>query len=471
MRGKLLTAIFALALAAMLAMSGALYSAAAGFTLSGETLLGSRDEAGPFALEYSLLLGGHGEAGGRYFPASGEGEGYSPGWSYFRRSLSKEDAEPSLQPFMPRLHYTLSIPRDGSFPEGEPEWARRLYSELLSDWSGLSARIERPAEDYLEALPLAFDGSGVYTADGSLGMYSYHDSFLFDCAEGFTISALLSSGPGGYQLTINTSGGGSLGYTSSCAEADGDLYLLLTDFRWGGHGQKAETLSPELLPGGGWGIFRIPCSPGDEGGLEADLSAAERVLALPEGYEGLISAGEAGELLMLGLEGGEYALRVLDTASGALSEPVSLAEARADEFGSGAEIFYSGGLLAAVDNGTLIAALREDGSFRPFMSCGTDALPVSGRVMEGAAGPAYFVYDRRFAFDGGRLAMLEAGLYADAYAEPDGYGFLKERSFMRLTVFGGGGAVCCEWLDAGLPPPSLPDNGVETRLALSAGQS
>ena len=35
--------------------------------------------------------------------------------------------------------------------------------------------------------------------------------------------------------------------------------------------------------------------------------------------------------------------------------------------------------------------------------------------------------------------MLEAGLYADAYAEPDGYGFLKEQSFMRLTVFGGGG--------------------------------
>ena len=74
MRGKLLTGLFALALAAMLAMSGALYSAAAGFSLSGETLLGSRDEAGPFALEYSLLLGGHGEAGGRYFPASGEGE-------------------------------------------------------------------------------------------------------------------------------------------------------------------------------------------------------------------------------------------------------------------------------------------------------------------------------------------------------------------------------------------------------------
>ncbi|HIT29462.1 MAG TPA: hypothetical protein IAC26_01330, partial [Candidatus Scatomorpha stercoravium] len=178
MRGKLLTAIFALALAAMLAMSGALYSAAAGFTLSGETLLGSRDEAGPFALEYSVLLGGHGEAGGRYFPASGEGEGYSPGWSYFRRSLREEDAEPSLRPLIPRLHYTLSLPRDGSFPEGEPEWARRLYSELLSDWNGLSARIERPAEDYLEALPLAFDGSGVYTADGSLGMYSYHDSFL-----------------------------------------------------------------------------------------------------------------------------------------------------------------------------------------------------------------------------------------------------------------------------------------------------
>ena len=89
------------------------------------------------------------------------------------------------------------------------------------------------------------------------------------------------------------------------------------------------------------------------------------MLALPEGYEGLISAGEAGELLMLGLEGGEYTLRVLDTASGALSEPVSLAEARTDELGSGTEIFYSDGLFAAVDNGTLIAALREDGFFPP----------------------------------------------------------------------------------------------------------
>ena len=226
-------------------------------------------------------------------------------------------------------------------------------------------------------------------------------------------------------------------------------------------GADGEPLDGSSLPGGSWGVWRIPCEvTGSDSGerwwagrvrLSANLDAVELVSPIGTGVDAvkLCLSYDGTKLLLLTAESGTLYLTVIDTATGENLQRLALAQEE--------ELCPDGGLAQAVQRfvqysgagsevllteGRALVLAGQGGEYSLAMSAGLTALPVPECYSEDAGGSTYLWDYGAMVSDGKRLLVLEHVGAQDAASGTDGDGTVAE----RLSVFGPGGLEYCEWL-------------------------
>ena len=202
--------------------------------------------------------------------------------------------------------------------------------------------------------------------------------------------------------------GDGISASSSCfATPCGWMYLSFDAWdRGAGSGRR---LDPAGLPGGSWGLWRVPFEPRTElagrwwasGGYDAvcpDPSRVENVLPLPDDYaalDALVSYDGLSVYCAVLHSDSSLELAVLDAGSGEALRRIWLAGS--GEAGDGCRV-YGGEGWAAVCSGGACWALEDGGAE-------TLELDMAALLPEGAAGLAGRLPDR-LCYSGGKLAAL-----------------------------------------------------------------
>ena len=228
----------------------------------------------------------------------GGGQSTESGWStetvplYPPRSLERNSGLTLRQWGFGLLNLDLNV-----LPYMHPA-ERAIYDDF--EWqakaaSGLSAEGRVLLNDYTDTLPLAlgtrgdvdikeresyFVPGGAYFpvplpgevwADVSICLREENDYFELSAPQLDDITCIYSSAVGDSEV-----------YFAAQMSLDGEL------------------LDSSLLPGGSWGVWRIPCTEGEDGGLAADPGAVESVFTLAEPVQDMaLYLSRGGEELML----------------------------------------------------------------------------------------------------------------------------------------------------------------------------
>ena len=355
-----------------------------------------------------------------------------------------------------------------TWPAEMPDWARSIYDSMaerhLSD--GETEQEMVPASVVSDRLEIDIDvGFGTRT----LG------SFCIPMPEDAMLSAARTMGIE-ERFTVFLDDNGLDNVSGRCVYApDGCIYLVLNVIGSGG-----ERPSAELLPGGDWGVWRVPINEADwssgrlmSGALRLDL--AELVYSLGgSGWEdaALGLSEDSGELLLYTKEDGALWLTAIERESSCAKQRLLLldAGAMAEKFTYVSDLsspmmkVLSCGDLAVLVNGygEFCAAGLSGGVWRPLLAGGVDDLLVPDFASRGENGALlreytyytyYFNSMQDFKWDGEYLAILtrlrldvRGGLECDW--EP----------YVCLSVYEpGGGCVYASWIKE----PVLPELEVE----------
>ena len=143
--------------------------------------------------------------------------------------------------------------------------------------------------------------------------------------EGLTLRVDCVQNPANDTIQLNFSIPGLEEHCASVYAPSGGLYFSF-DMR-----SEGERLSGELLPGGGWGVWRVRCTP--ESGADTsserwwmsedidytcEPDTLERVCAFSGDWElhALRLSGDGGRVLLTGVRDGALSLRALDAVTG-----------------------------------------------------------------------------------------------------------------------------------------------------------
>ncbi len=358
-----------------------------------------------------------------------------------------------------------------SEPAEMPDWARGIYDSMaerhLSD--GETEQETVPAGVMSDRLEINID---VGLAARTVG------SFCIPMPEDATLSADRTMDIE-ERFTVSLDDNGLDNVSGCCVYApDGCIYLALNVIGSGG-----ERPSAELLPGGDWGVWRVPVNEADwsggrlTGALRLDL--AELVYSLGgSGWEdaALGLSEDSGELLLYTKEAGALWLTAIERESGRVKQRLLLLDsgAMAEKFTYVSDLsspmmkVLSRGDLAVLVNsyGEFCAAVMSGGVWHPLLADGVDDLPVPDFASRGEDGALlreytyytyYFNCMQDFKWDGEYLAVLtrlrldvRGGLECDW--EP----------YVCLSVYEpGGGCVYAGWIKE----PVLPELEVEYGFA------
>ena len=446
-RGRALLIIFLLALAIGSAAFGFMTERRGNYGLRGEVLCGERSAAEGFRLNHSALLTEPGSYNSAhlvwdvdYVPAAGAGETES------RWSMEPVEHDPGigrdiLRLGAPGVNIDISWTGRGGPPDSLPDWILAIIDDLLAMQRREGAAVEAALRlrDYTDVLPLSFESDALDTAEAYLG------AFAVETPESYMVRALLENDMTGGRLSIGPDSY-SLSYSCDAVLAGGDVYLCLDYYSYSGSSNSGtpEGVSPEHMPGGSWGVYRIPCESGEDGALKPDFSRAENVYPLTEhGSEGMSMAvsPDGGELLLAFAEDdGSLTLKAVSLPGGEVKQSLCLAGPGG---GNRVEAFAAGDGWAAVKTADYAAcAVTEEGAYRALPAAPLDAVPTPADIrvyetLNGDVRPDMQVENVEFAMSGGRLAMLETGYYFDA-AE-------QIHDFARLSVFSAGELAYCEF--------------------------
>ena len=281
------------------------------YTLTGEVLAGERAAASGFGVKLSATMRAHIAWELDYSAANGGCETRS-GWVLDRThpadleqsSETWRDDDPltASGELVEYIEWDSATAFEAEF-DGKPEM-RALAEELrarLSDEEPL-VRLSFPLSDYYDFVPLNFDAGELAVSGGVSAAEVFRVPVPEDARLGAYVHHTGMYKFGTYIKGISVRSESVLG-------SDGYLYFV-PDVR----DENGEPLSGELLPGGGWGVYRIPCD-----GESIDFSRAENIFPLPEGWEsaGLELSADGGTLFVLiDMKGGlDLALLDLDTLS------------------------------------------------------------------------------------------------------------------------------------------------------------
>lgn len=438
-KGYAFAALSALALVLLALASVLLRLELDKYTLTGEVLAGERAAASGFGVKLSATMRAHIAWELDYSAANGECETRS-GWELDRThpadleqsSETWRDDDPltASGELVEYIEWDSAAAFEAEF-DGKPEM-RALAEELRARLSGAEplVRVSFPLSDYYDFVPLNFDAGELAVSGG------------VSAAEVFRVPAPEDARLGAYvhhtgMYKFGTYIKGISVRSESVLGSDGYLYFVpdVSD-------RLGKPLSGELLPGGDWGVYRIPCD-----GESIDFSRAENIFPLPEGWEtaGLELSADGGTLFVLiDMKGGlDMALLDLDTLSVTQTMRVLPASEMAAGFDKVQRDVSSDGIAFAWRN--YAAGCSFDGERCEEVYSGSTRF-------EGL--PERFA-DARFhgqgdvmdiACSGGRLAVLRRiNVSPDEMPNSD----YLERPYL-LLIYGEDGLECADWLSTQL---------------------
>ena len=194
-----------------------------------------------------------------------------------------------------------------------------------------------------------------------------------------------------------------------------------------------------MLPGGGWGVWRVPCE-GEGEERSPDFARAELVVPMDWGWEGacLGLSDDGGELLVFTTEGRELWLNAY-SLEGEPGSRVRLSDGWEYYNIDGLEVL-TGQDCAGIDCvGAFCAAVKSGGEWRAAAALELDTLPGGGEEYTSWYG------EPEITSRGGRLALLVEG---NLLLPGEGYsGRIRIR---RLCVFEDGSLTSCELIHSQL---------------------
>ena len=310
--------------------TAALAAAQHGYAPEAELPSGEREAAEGFGLEIETVLGGRLVWRQDYDAGSGALSSSSR-WSFREVPISHGRSYPVVG-----LDFTAGFAFGGSF-DVEPEDAvsRRLADYLEEAWDGSEYfETEIDLSDFAERYDPEISFGNITDRDGRGIRSPYGDKFSVEVPEGSYYRAVVFGG-GEWYISPHSGSGRCSAASSSVFTPEGSLFF--TADVTNSAGERADGSS---LPGGGWGVWRIPCEAEDAEKLAGvdrwwltesfhavcDETALENVFLLPEGcgdFEILLSY-DGTRLFVISAEGGALALRVLSAADGALMQSLTL---------------------------------------------------------------------------------------------------------------------------------------------------
>ena len=366
LKAGIFLAIFALAAGFGLAAGAALSSEADKAHFAGELLSGSREAAG-FTLTLDAVFEEHLVLSETYDASSGEGSSRGARRNPEPMRLHEDSAEPALE--YPSLFLTLNYYWDFGEPlPGELPAALVDEVEALIAEGGGERRLS--LSDFTDRAPLCFQTRNIAREPDSAAAYglaSGGERFALPAPEDAELELSLHVNTKSYSLFVSVEGP-AVDAVSNSVYTGGGLYLLLADaaFFTGG---DYEPVSPELLPGDAFGIYRVPCEAGEDG-FAVDLGAAENIFPLARCSAAALLAGPEDGLLLASLEEGALYLTAIDPDTGRAAQRLKLAEGL-EAPGQGRRLFtawdcgFSDGLSARSSGSATSSRAVKTGDLSP----------------------------------------------------------------------------------------------------------
>lgn len=376
--------------------------------LRGELLLGDRADAAGVAVRERTVLSGH-MAWSAQYSAGDAAVSAQNAWTISDAAAAPSPA-PGLGTYSEPFGASWEIRGEEDVPGGTAE---EIYA-ALTDLGAESAVFS--LDSFTDSVPLPLTFTNCLDAAAETAMReALAGRFRVPAADGMDVIASCVNHGQYCRFSIRPADSTVMAfrvYADSVYAPDGYLYFTLDA------AMDGERPDGSLLPGGGWGIWRVQCTPAPGTDTSAPGWWNEDVRAVPDmaTLEAVFTPGQDWDGASLGLSGdGEYVLlttreadgiwlSVLDAASGARLRRSVLfpAGSGADELpscssGPGWAVFRSGDLAAALTQSgpDFTEALRtetgDSALYAPFSRLG-------GHVLPGAeAGCAYH---------GGRVWLL-----------------------------------------------------------------
>lgn len=428
--------------------------------ISGEALCGDAAAAEGFTVNLDAVLGGHVVWASRYVPSTGE-RSTNHHWSWLDTELYERSNPPEVR---------LS----GAWLDSGASWSGTSNMDRLYDGQSIEDALYNSIKDevevgdtvsktvllndYTDTLPLEFGASRIENDDEE----QLKRVFRVPLEEDVPVRLTMTRRQDGGELYIDADLGQYIPNSASAFAADGNIYslMLLMDE----NGVQADA---SLLPGGSWGVYRIPCefTAGepegvrwwtDDPGVAAEPEGSELVFPLDAGCTAanLFLSYDGQYLQLVTCEGGELYFTVIDITSGeALSRekmpPVFDADGYDVEPEYGVQnmectLYEDFAVFSSYD--TLYVYEPCDGDYELKLCLDVNDAPLPEKYTWDNYGYDEYIEYSEYAWDGERLAVLDSG-QVSFQEEKDGEWL--EEDCARLCIYDGysGELLYCDMLE------------------------
>ena len=428
--------------------------------ISGEALCGDAAAAEGFTVNLDAVLGGHVVWASRYVPSTGE-RSTNHHWSWLDTELYERSNPPEVR---------LS----GAWLDSGASWSGTSNMDRLYDGQSIEDALYNSIKDevevgdtvsktvllndYTDTLPLEFGASRIENDDEE----QLKRVFRVPLEEDVPVRLTMTRRQDGGELYIDPDLGQYIPNSASAFAADGNIYslMLLMDE----NGVQADA---SLLPGGSWGVYRIPCefTAGepegvrwwtDDPGVAAEPEGSELVFPLDAGCTAanLFLSYDGQYLQLVTCEGGEMYFTVIDITSGeALSREKMPPVFDADGYDVEPEygvwdmectLYEDFAVFSSYD--TLYVYEPCDGDYELKLCLDVNDAPLPEKYTWDNYGYDEYIEYSEYAWDGERLAVLDSG-QVSFREEKDGEWL--EEDCARLCIYDGssGELLYCDMLE------------------------
>lgn len=414
--------------------------------LDGEVLYGERADAAGVRLSYDRELESHLNWSIDYDLGTGE-QTMQSDWTL------KGDGREGTSPVEPQISLTINMGGSGyRWLDGEPDFHSEYIYDVYADMVEMAGDAETYTRrlrlnDYTDIMPVAMDayGANLYEDLPESGFdYDVSEYFPIPLPEEVWMEVTLERSAASSRLSIEFLDSQYMGgiYDSSLCAADGNLYINFCV-----RDEEGALLDGSRMPGGSWGVYRIPCE-----GDTIRLSGMELVYAIGEEVQGeaLLLSEDRERLLIFTAEDDALYLNVMDAGSGELlqrqlllvgsdwsfSERYTLADATSGAVVTPVDGYYLLGV------GNVLQVLSEGGGlYTPVLTVDTSNPPAPERYENEDC----YVYNSGtmfYATDGERLVVLDNSSVGD-YSDPENSTMTE---YLQVNVYDGSGLIYSEWL-------------------------
>ena len=397
------------------------------FLESGEVTLGERSDAEGLEISSTVEIAGKYSFTGVYDPAAGVSAGTYDEWSLFPSGRGRGSFRVYASVF--------TASEDTDVPA-----YREIFLDYMENRSSAAneTRVYR-LNDFTDTVPLSVD-FGALSAPG-------------DEERGYNAAiseALPVPLPGDVYLTVTYGGGldldssyDTLDIISRCTSvlSEGWLYFVLQLRGEDGSRLAGELLDGSLLPGGDWGVFRMPCEDGTP-----DLAAIENVLVLGRDWDDarLAENFDGSLVYLLTEQDSGVELTVLDAALGDTVQSFTLftpeeLESRFSRLGGISISSSPEGTVFSLNHRYAAVFALEDGRLAESFRFVPEVPPAPDWASEEGGELWLFLSGVDHVPGGGRCASI----YEVRYCEPD-----NEDDMARgwaVAVYEDGEMVYAEW--------------------------